>query len=332
MRTRGIAKIVRRSAIGLMLLLVLSGWLYERHARSAALRQYPPPGRLVSLETHDLHIDCRGEGEPTVVLEAGMDPLGSLSWTLQHDQLALITRTCAYDRAGIAWSDIGPGPRVGERIAVELHELLGRAGETGPFVLVAHSMGGPYVRIFAGKYPEEIAGIVLVESSHPEQFSRLPKIGDQRPPPKLLIWAMPLVRKIGVTRHMMTDELRYEALPPDKQRALFAVSAGSIGAMVREFGHIAESLAQANEVVSFGNVPLIVLSAVDPPDASPIPNFDQDQANEGHAIWLAMQRELVKLSSNGQHVPISNATHYIQFSNPDAVIDAVTTLLQEIRH
>jgi len=331
MRWLRILKFVVGGGLLLLILLGIAGVLYERSARSSAIREYPPPGRLVSLGTHALHIDCRGTGSPTVVLESGMDPLGSLSWSLQHDRLASMTRTCAYDRAGIAWSEIGPRPRTGQRIADELAELLRRAGESGPIVLVAQSMGGPYARIFAGKHPGDIAGIVLVETSHPEQFDRLPMADNFSPPPRLFIRAVPLLRKVGIMRHVMTGELRYPALPADKQEALLAVSAGSIATVISEFGEIKQTLQQAQEVRTFGDVPLLVLSVGDPPDASKIANFEQEQADAEFVIWVELQRELAELSSRGRLQQIPDSTHYMQFSQPDAVVDAVQTVLEEIR-
>lgn len=260
-----------------------------------------------------------------------MDPFGSLSWSLQHDRLAAISRTCAYDRAGIAWSEIGPRPRSGDRIVSELDELLRRAGESGPFVLVAQSMGGVYARLFAAAYPDQIAGIVLVESSHPEQFDRLPMMGDFRPPPALLIRSVPLLRQVGVMRHVMTGELRVSALPEDKQQALLAVSAGSIATVMSEFGRIQQTLALAGEVRSFGDLPLLVLSIGDAPDASKIPDADQAQADEGFAIWLTLQGELAALSSRGRLETVPGATHYMQFSKPDVVVEAVGAFVEEIR-
>lgn len=330
MQIRRVARNAVFITAGLAVLAVAAGWLYNRAARSAAIHDYPPPGRIVSLDTHDMHIDCRGEGGPTVVLESGMDPLGSMSWTLQHDRMALLTRTCAYDRAGIAWSDTGPRPRDGERIASELHETLTRAGETGPFVLVAQSMGGPYARIFAGRYADRIAGIMLVESSHPEQFDRLPKNESFSPPPDILIRAMPLLREIGVVRLLMQEELRFKSLPADRQQALFAVSAGSMATVLSEFGQITKTLAQANAVQSFGDLPLIVLSSAEPPDASRIPDMHQDDVDAGHAIWLEMQQELAGLSSRGTYLPIPDASHYMQLSNTDVIVEALKSLLQQI--
>jgi len=331
MRIRSVVKTVVPLSGLAMVLMLLFGALYERQARAADLRRFPPPGTMISVGDHALHLDCRGSGRPTLVLESGMDPLGSIAWSLVHDRLAAVTRTCAYDRAGIAWSEQASGPRYGSRIAAELRELLRASKEPGPFLLVGHSMGGPYARIFAGAYPNDLAGLVLMESSHPEQFERMPENRTFRPPPQLLIAAMPLLRRIGIARHLMIEELRFRSLPDEKQEVVLGVSAGSIATVLSEFASIRESLSEAAQVGSVGDLRLTVLSSTDPPDATRIPELDQQQANEGQAAWLALQDELVDLSTRSQYVPIANATHYMQFSNPDAVVDALTMIVEEAR-
>lgn len=332
MRWIRLVKIGALGIAGLVTLVGIAGLFYERWARSSALRDFPPPGRLVQLETHALHIDCRGEGAPTIVLESGMDPFGSLSWSLQHARLSLRTRTCAYDRAGIAWSETGPPPRTGKRIASELHELLKRAGESGPFVLVAHSMGGAYARIFAGTYPDDIIGLILIESSHPDQFDRLPQLGGFRPPSRLLIRAVPLLRRVGIMRHVMRSELQVKALPAKEQKALKVVSAGSIATVLSEFGQISNSLARASEIRSLGDLPLLVLSIGNAPDVSRMPDVEQAQADEGYALWVELQHELAALSSTGRVRQISDATHYMQFSQPDAIVEEINAFLDDLQN
>src|SRR5207249_2261057 len=103
---------------------------------------------------------------------SGLDDLGSLSWAAVHDLIARTTRVCAYSRAGIMWSDPAPAPFDAGQVARDLHAALTAAGETAPWVMVGHSLGGPYVMLFTGLYGAEVAGLVLVEGSHPEQLAR----------------------------------------------------------------------------------------------------------------------------------------------------------------
>ena len=121
---------------------------------------------MVDLGSHQIHLNCVGRGTPTVVSEADLDQYGSLSWAPVQAEIGELTRACSYDRAGIMWSEPGPRPRDGETIAGELSAVLDVAGERGNYVLVGHAFGGAYVRIFAGRNPDDVCGVVLVESSH----------------------------------------------------------------------------------------------------------------------------------------------------------------------
>ena len=164
---------------GLCLLLGLIIFLLVREsiARNRYRAEYPPPGQMVSLGTHDIHLYCVGSGSPTVVFESDLDQYGSLSWNSVQGEIGKSTRACSYDRAGILWSEPGPLPRDGEMIANELEAVLDAAGEDGPYVLVGHAFGGAYVRIFAGQNPDDVCGMVLVESSHPEMLTRFEEFG-----------------------------------------------------------------------------------------------------------------------------------------------------------
>ena len=127
---------------------------------------YPPPGRLINLGTHSLHLQCDGEGAPSVIFDAALGA-SSLSWSLVQPAVARVTRACAYDRAGFGWSERGPLPRTAGRIADELHELLTRAGVHPPYLLVGHSFGGLVMRIFASRHADDVGGLVLIEPAVP---------------------------------------------------------------------------------------------------------------------------------------------------------------------
>jgi pimeloyl-ACP methyl ester carboxylesterase len=154
-----------------LLVLALIGAIYQAIGTEIYRRIYPPPGELVDVGGHSLHINCVGEGSPTVILEAGSGAT-SVDWANIQPEVANTTRVCAYDRAGSGWSEPGPEPGDPQQIAGELHTLLGNAGIDGPYVLVGHSFGGLYVLMYDDLYPNEVEGMVLVDSSHPEQSTR----------------------------------------------------------------------------------------------------------------------------------------------------------------
>ncbi len=153
-----------------LLVLAVAGSIYQAIATERAERAYPPPGEMVEVGGYSLHIHCVGQGSPSVVLDAGSGEM-SAQWVWVQQEVSGTTRVCAYDRAGMGWSEMGPEPRDAKQISSELHTLLEGADIEGPYVMVGHSFGGLYMQTYAARYPEEVAGVTLVESSHPDQFS-----------------------------------------------------------------------------------------------------------------------------------------------------------------
>ena len=156
---------------------ILSGATYEAAMRRYAMRAFKSPGRLVDVGGgRRIQIDCRGTGSPTVVLESGLDTYGSLSWAAVHDSIAKTTRVCAYSRAGIMWSDPATGVFSSEGVARDLHSALVGGGETAPWVVVGHSLGGPYAVTFEALFGAEVVGLVFVDATHPHQFARFREV------------------------------------------------------------------------------------------------------------------------------------------------------------
>src|SRR5829696_4783556 len=171
---RRIMRRIWRPLLGLvvvLLALAVAGATYQAIATERAERAYPPPGEMVGVGGYSLHINCVGQGNPTVLLDAGSGGF-SAHWVRVQREVSDTTRVCSYDRAGMGWSEMGPEPRDARQISSELHTLLGKAGIDGPYVLVGHSFGGMYMQTYAARYPDEVAGVALVDSSSdPDQFS-----------------------------------------------------------------------------------------------------------------------------------------------------------------
>src|SRR6266571_5585633 len=161
----------------LLVLLAAGGLLYQGIASAVDASRYPAPGKLIDVGGYRLHINCTGAGRTTVILDAGLGG-SSLDWSRVQPGVATFTRVCSYDRAGYGWSDSGPTPRTSERIVRELHTLLVKAGVPGPYVLVGHSFGGLNMRLYAYTYPQDVAGLVLVDSSHENDPTALKAIMD----------------------------------------------------------------------------------------------------------------------------------------------------------
>src|ERR1700686_1083054 len=163
----------------LILTLAFVGAIYQVIATRLAEREYPPPGRLVDVGGYRLHIHCSGpegaSGGPTVIMDAGIGEC-SLGWGLVQPEIAKFARVCTYDRAGLGWSDPAPTPRTSRQIVSDLHALLTNAGIGPPYVMVGHSFGGLNARLYASQFPEDVAGMVLVNSAHEDYPIRLPML------------------------------------------------------------------------------------------------------------------------------------------------------------
>jgi pimeloyl-ACP methyl ester carboxylesterase len=275
-----------------LLALAVMGATYQAIATQVNQRTFSPPGEMVDIGTHSLHMNCLGEGSPTVILEAAN--LGmSAHWVRVQQQLAQTTRVCAYDRAGLGWSERGPEPRDARQISSELHTLLKGADTEGPYVLVGHSYGGLYARMYAARYSGEVAGVALVDSSHPLQFTHSPEGRAMYEQTNRLGAVLPFLTRLGVIR--LTNF--YPAHPdlPLQQReqiAAFNSSTQQVATTVEEFSATPETSAQVRSMGSLGDKPLAVISAgTQSPD------------------WLEMQEELAALSSDSTHRVIEGATH-----------------------
>jgi hypothetical protein len=179
-----------------VLALASVGALYGNVAVGNDRSTFAAPGKLYDVGTHRLHLDCHGNGSPTVVLSNSLGGI-SAGWARITAPVAVTTRVCAYDRAGQGWSEESASPRDGVQSANELHTLLEKAGEHGPYVLVGHSTGGTYAMTYAARYPDQVAGMVLVDSSSPEQFTRMPAFSGQYQMMRRTYGLLPTLSRIG---------------------------------------------------------------------------------------------------------------------------------------
>jgi pimeloyl-ACP methyl ester carboxylesterase len=318
--------------VSLVVIVVISGATIETVMRRRAAREFPPPGRLVDIGGRKLQIDCRGSGSPTVVLESGLDDLGSLAWAAVHDSIARTTRVCAYSRPGIMWSDPMPGAFDARRLERDLHAGLVAAGETPPWVMAGHSLGGPYTTIFESLYPNEVAGLVFVDASHPEQIARLSQAtGKSMKPPTGLLWAASALAWTGALR--LLPGSGPPKWPAAAREAPAAYRPRSMPATVAEARALEATLAEAGSAHDFGARPLVVLTAMAEPDAATLTaqGMTRDQAARMRAAWKSLHDDEATWSSRSRHELVPDATHYIQFDRPDVVIAAVREVVARVR-
>ena len=304
------------ASLAAVLGLMLIGYIYEPMAEAADAKAYPPPGQFVDVGGFRLHINCTGAGSPTVVIEAGLGDW-STGWGFVQPEVAKTTRICTYDRAGWAWSEVGPLPRDAAHFAKELHTLLRNAHIPGPYILAGHSLGGLGVRVFVHDYPSEVAGVVLIDSMTPQQFT--PSATAPQPQAERLSRPFnPLVAlgRVGLVR-LLAKPLDILPSAPPNPDAYFAmgVRAQSVQAFLDDSLGMPAAGAQATAVKSFGDLPLIVLTA----RLNDIPG------------WPEWQAELLQLSSNSQQLFAENSGHTIEFDEPEAAVKAILQMVQQVR-
>jgi len=325
---RARASVLRYLAIAafiFILLLAVSGLVYQSTSTARDRRSHPMPGQLIDVGGYKMHINCMGQSigkqTPTVILDAGLGDTYT-SWRKVQPQIAHLTRVCSYDRAGLGYSDASPRPRTSRDFAEELHTLLHTAGISGPLILVGHSLGGYNVRLYASLYRSEVAGVVLVDASHPEQQKRLPPtlndidagwIREQ----EFLEFVMPfgLPRLLGFCGG-------------DAEVRAAECNFRNVHESIAELKAISQSAAQTAATGSLRDLPLAVLSS-DP--NMPQPDIPEDLVKPASDAWQQMQKELAQLSTRSTQVIAKNSGHYIQLDRPDLVIDAVHNIVEQSR-
>lgn len=314
-------RIIIRGLLVLVVGFAVAGFIYENISESRDRRFHPMPGQRIDVSGYKMHIDCLGQGTPTVILDSGLGD-SYISWHKVQPEIAKFTRVCSYDRAGLSYSDSSPHPRTSKVMAEELHTLLHNAGILPPYVLVGHSMGGFNIRLFTSLYRSEVAGMVLVDSSHPEQQKRFPQalndldktwVREQ----EFLEYSMPfgiprLLGFCGNDAEIRASDCNFHSLREG----------------VAELKAISESAAQTAATGSLGDLPLAVLSH--DPD-QPQPDLPEDLVKPTNDVWEQMQQELAQLSSRSKRTIATRSGHYIQLDQPDLVIETVHGVVNQAR-
>ncbi len=319
--------------VGLIAVTVTIGAGYEAMARRRAAREHPPAGTLVDIGGRRIHLDCRGTGAPTVVFEAGLDINGSLSWTTVHDSIAVGNRACAYDRAGVMWSDPKDGPQNAVTVAEDLHATLAAAGEAGPFVMVGHSLGGPYIMTYTKKYGDQVAGLVFVDASHPEQEARFAEVVKKPMTPSTTgIKVAAALAWTGLIR-VALPEGGAPNVPAVVTTKMNAYASTSLPGMLAESDALGATLAEAGTFRTLGDRPLVVLTALAPlPDAA-LKTLDmtKEEGDRFQSVWKSLHEEEASWSTRSRHQLVPDASHYIQFDRPDLVIAAIREVVDQVR-
>jgi pimeloyl-ACP methyl ester carboxylesterase len=314
----------RRIVLGLLafvFFLAVAGMIYENIFESRDRRFNPMTGSRFDVGGFKMHIDCTGEGSPTVILDSGLGDT-YLSWLKVQPQVAKFTRVCSYDRAGLGYSESSSQPRTSKVIATELRALLQAAGIVPPYVLVGHSVGGFNVRLYASLYRSDVAGMVLVDSSHPAQVDRLPAgFKDMHAD-----WT----RKAQFREYTMLFGLPRLLDQCNEDPVLRAAGCNWHTAVetVAELKSFQESAAQTAATGSLGDMPLFVLSH-DPNKR--LGSFPAGIAKPANEAWEKMQEELAHLSARGTQVIAAGSSHSIPLDRPDVVVEGIRNVVEQVR-
>jgi pimeloyl-ACP methyl ester carboxylesterase len=318
---------MRRVFLGLIIFLVAVGTIgaiYQVIATARDARAFPPSGQLVDVGGYKLHLDCLGTGSPTVVTENGLGG-SSPDWSLVQPAIGTSTRVCSYDRAGSGWSEVGPSPRTSQQIAKELHTLLANAHVPSPYVLVGHSAGAMHIQVYASQYPNEVAGLVLVDPTPAQLLMRftpeerqalLPNVGQFR--------LLSGLQFFGILRFIrLPGDEALTPLPAVTQALIRAhrLQSGAVAAMTAEVLSMETSIAQAAEATPLpAERPLIIVWHGIP--AEPV---------ELEPVARASMEELMQRSTNSKLVVAENSGHYITIDRPDVVIGAIRQVVKAAR-
>jgi pimeloyl-ACP methyl ester carboxylesterase len=323
--------------------VALAGAISQVLGAARDRQTFPAPGRLARATGHRLHYRCEGSGNPAVVFDAGI-AASSLSWSLVQPQVARFTCACSYDRSGLAWSDYTAAPRTIARLVSELRLLLEQAGVPPPYVLVGHSFGGVIIRAFARTHPTEVAGLVFVDTLHPEEWCKptseqkqllrggvflsrvgavLARLGVVRLSLSLLSGGAPSVPRLfsrvfgakaaALLEHMVGE---VQKLPQDVHPSIQAHWSNP-----RAFHGMRQHLAAlpactadvAGGTDAFGDRPVVVLSS-----------------GKRDPRWLAADAALARASSNGSHLVSSRSGHWVHLDDPELVVRAIRDVVEKV--
>ena len=275
---------------------------------------YKPPGKFVLMfQSFRMYFHCEGEGNQTVIIEPGIGD-SSANWLPVLDKVANHTRVCIYDRAGNGFSDPGPGPRSTSQITLELYALLKKARIKGPYIIVGHSFGGYVAQYFASQFPAETAGLVLVDSSHPDQVERLSDLDEIEDAPG-----------ISVGGYRFEDESLLT--PAQKLWKHLNAQRKSVWTQMDELGSFSDSADEVKKIFrQLPPMPVAVLSR----GISQLPVIPGKKSLE--VDWHDMQKDLMRLSAQSWQVIVRDSGHSIHQDAPDAVVEQILKVVELVQN
>lgn len=313
-----------------VIILIASGFIYEFIASQQAKDKYPAPGKMVDVGGFSLHVNKIGTASPTIILENGSGET-SLSWGDIPQQLAEHATVVTYDRAGYAWSEASDAERSGENIVKELHTALHNEGITGPYIVVGHSLGGMYARLFAQTYRDEVQGLVLVDARPENDANNTAEIYEkenvQGTPSSGVI---KLMKQSGILR-LFQNVLLEGIIEPDKREEFINVtSSPSFFDAKDEEGLLAHTTEDSIRGQDLGNLPVKVIARGIAPDYAGS-GISQQAGEQIEQIWSNGQKEMLSISSQAEYILAEQSGHYVMWDQPELIINVITDLIAELQ-
>jgi len=319
------------SSLAVLSIFVIVSTSFNSVAHDIFAAKHPAPGKIYLVHSRRMHLWCVGQGEPTIVLEAGLGN-DSLIWGRMQPELAKTTRVCSYDRAGMGWSEVQPGPRDSAHIAEELHELLIQAGIDGPIILMGHSAAGLHMRAYAARYPASLAGVVMVDTTVPGQSHYGPP--DLRAKMEAIPWRFLLLRTLSVelglprllghcAHRQGSEDWGMGDLQAEDQ------CDPAILTQVSELLQVPRDDEEAARLNTLGDLPLLIVSR--DPNLPSVRSSRSQLAIEGSEMWDQLQESEKKLSTNSWRVIAKGSDHDVQVQRPEVLIREVPLLVERVR-
>ncbi|NOQ26687.1 MAG: alpha/beta fold hydrolase [Bacteroidales bacterium] len=321
-------KWLKKNLLGILLLIIsllIIGFTFERISRFKA-EKITPHGKFVDVGGHKLHYYKKGTEGPTIIFESAFDPAAHLQWFVLQQEISKFATTLSYDRAGLLWSERGNNPKTGEAMAEELHALLEKANVSKPYILVGHSLGGIILRSYISKYPQDVAGVILIDSACPNEEDYLSDELYEMVSRGLPGGFLKFANSVGLVRQMFKgmfpDREEYNYLNTLMPTLLYK----SAYAVLEEQDQMPLLHKEANKITSFGNIPLLVLTASDRDNFDHLFS-DEKMKNEFVDAKVKMQKDFLKLSSDSEQILVPNSSHYINEDQPEVIISAVQSMI-----
>lgn len=312
---------------GLGLCLGIIGFVYEANAKRSALKEFPAPGELVEVsEQVTLHINSQGEKNPVVVIESGVGSW-SLAWDEVQKEVSQFATVVTYDRAGLGWSQAGETARTGDQVNSELHNLLTQTGHKGPYILVGHSIGGLYSQLFANKYPEEVAGMVLVDTRPPKFEEDFPALKDDYSNQAKQMNMYKFISTFGVVRLLADGAIHPSYSESNREINLAVGFQGKSFEAIRKEILAMETIDQ--EVLAIQDklhVPTTVITHGISEDFSAL-GLTKEKNEQIEASWQSYQKELANAFEVNQLIVAEESRHNIMLEQPEIIIDAIKQMI-----